>query len=260
LFLLLTGCPNGYYSLDLLKGIHRKCLIRLLEIHKRESESRMKISNSAGLGYGRLGDLSQMGDYSCFRNVLFNGKPFAITSSFVQTMPVAGKLEFDFVSSEKPPKDAIAINDRRFLKILLKHSLLEGKHLGVALFKLEEWKAYGSAALSGRGDAPTTDRYQCSKDRAESMGLHRDEFYNHLEERTKLNQVTKEVICQPVIEKPKKPGKLVKTGGNDGSRRLSARKMSTSDILEELGSMVFVRHSFLAFFHSFLSSVRWFET
>lgn len=43
------------------------------------------------LGYGVLGDCSQKGNWSSFRNEMFNGKPVVVTTEFASPMPRSGE-------------------------------------------------------------------------------------------------------------------------------------------------------------------------
>jgi hypothetical protein len=53
---------------------------------------------------GRVGDTSQKGNWSCFRNETLNFKtPFIVTTE--TDIPKKGILEFDFMSSRRPPTD-----------------------------------------------------------------------------------------------------------------------------------------------------------
>lgn len=52
---------------------------------------------------GRVGDTSQKGNWSCFRNETLNFKtPFIVTIE--ADIPKKGVLEFDFMSSRRPSK------------------------------------------------------------------------------------------------------------------------------------------------------------
>ena len=65
-----TGNPNGYYTLDLTKIMDRMCIERLLEVSATTAAKRCEESK---LAYGRVGDLSQKGNWSSFRNERYNG-------------------------------------------------------------------------------------------------------------------------------------------------------------------------------------------
>ena len=189
----LLGCPNGYYNLDLAKDLHRKCLLKLFEINAIEMERRKKQSQ---LAHGRTGDLSQHGNFSCFRNELWNSKPFILTPTFINPVPITGKLEFDFSSTARPPKDLLPISDRKLLKILLNHHLLRPTDVGVALFKLEEMKQFNQTSLLCKG----LNAFECPPARARQIALHMEAFYQQLECRAALVQDTRDKICKPVVD------------------------------------------------------------
>ena len=81
----ILGNPNGYYILDLSKEMDRMCLERLLEISTTAGNKRME---SSKIGYGRVGDLSQKGNWSSFRNEMLNGEPVALSPAFAQPVSV----------------------------------------------------------------------------------------------------------------------------------------------------------------------------
>jgi hypothetical protein len=51
------------------------------------------------IGYGVTGDVSQLGDWSSFRNVVIDGKPGIIASEMYNPMKKHGILHFDFSGS-----------------------------------------------------------------------------------------------------------------------------------------------------------------
>ena len=67
----ILGNPNGYYILNMTKPIDRICIERLLEISMTNASRRAEASK---LAPGRVGDLSQHGNWSSFRNERWNGK------------------------------------------------------------------------------------------------------------------------------------------------------------------------------------------
>lgn len=83
----MIGQYNGYYMLDLSKAEDKVCMTKLLEQNQKQSELRMDASL---LGRGRTGDISQKGDWSCFRNELKDGKPVQITAAMFNPMPNEG--------------------------------------------------------------------------------------------------------------------------------------------------------------------------
>ena len=129
----ILGNPNGYYVLDLSKEMDRMCLEKLLEISTTAGNKRMENSK---LGYGRVGDLSQKGNWSSFRNELMNGEPVVLSPAFAQPIPLSGKLEFDFSGAGRPNRDALVVSDIRVVKILMNNGLLHPHDTPVALYKM----------------------------------------------------------------------------------------------------------------------------
>lgn len=62
----LLGNPDGYYELDLTVEMDKFCLIRLLEISCTFEKARKAASPIAP---EVMGDVSQGGNWSCFRSV-----------------------------------------------------------------------------------------------------------------------------------------------------------------------------------------------
>jgi hypothetical protein len=89
----VLGHFNGWYSLDLSKPYDRICLGKLLEQSQAMKEHMM--ANSV-FEYGITGDISQLGDWSSFRNVVIDGQFGIITTEMYNPMPVKGLLHFDF--------------------------------------------------------------------------------------------------------------------------------------------------------------------
>lgn len=125
----IFGQPNGYYALDLTRPLDVLCLSRLLEISqsvnlRRKYEKYMYLTQhhialqGVGSGAGKqepampalpgaggegggsmplwVGDVSQHGNWTCFRNELRDGLPIEITSEAFTPMPTRGLIEFDF--------------------------------------------------------------------------------------------------------------------------------------------------------------------
>ena len=56
-------------------------------------------SHQAGAARQRrdFADTSQLGDWSCFRNVFYNGAALVMDASWLERIPTQGMLQFDFV-------------------------------------------------------------------------------------------------------------------------------------------------------------------
>eukprot|EP01031_Cornospumella_fuschlensis_P030219 gene30219-36515_t len=113
---VIMGEPDGFYTLDLTHEMDRFCLNRLLELSM--TRAHLRSVKFGTLGYGRLGDTSQKGNWSCFRNELLNKRPVVITIQFASPLPKAGKVEFDFVSLNRATSDNFVLNDLRFTNLL----------------------------------------------------------------------------------------------------------------------------------------------
>ena len=68
----IMGYSSGYYELDLAEEMERFCFLRLCELSETIKEARQKKSK---LGFGIVGDVSQKGNWTCFRNELYNNAP-----------------------------------------------------------------------------------------------------------------------------------------------------------------------------------------
>jgi hypothetical protein len=83
----MIGLYNGYYHLDLSKEEDKSCMTKLLEQSQKQQDERM---NASLIGKGMTGDISQKGDWSCFRNELKDGERIQITGAMFNPMPSKG--------------------------------------------------------------------------------------------------------------------------------------------------------------------------
>jgi hypothetical protein len=169
----ILGNPNGYYVLDLSKEMDRMCLEKLLEISTTAGNKRMENSK---IGYGRVGDLSQKGNWSSFRNELLNGEPVVLSPAFAQPIPLSGKLEFDFSGAGRPTRDALVVSDIRVVKILMNNALLHPNDTPVALYKMNVLAAAAEKAVGCEG----RNYYEVTMERARLIGEHIESFYENL--------------------------------------------------------------------------------
>ena len=120
----LCGMYDGYYCLNLSLESSQLCMRRLLEVSEslRVKQSALSIVG----GIGRIGDTSQRGNWSCFRNETLNHRtPFPLTVKSI--IPKRGILEFDFMSSSRPPasgKKLIAVTSTRLFGVLERCKLM----------------------------------------------------------------------------------------------------------------------------------------
>lgn len=142
----LRGNPTGYYSLHLHTESHRHCLKRLVEL----SESRTE-EVCGRIGH-RLGDVSQRGDWSSFRNLLHCGLPIPYDATALISLPRKGILEFDFILYQPPPELSQELLDSRLLHLMFACGLLARDEDEQALEQLAEQKAQGDISLFGYGN------------------------------------------------------------------------------------------------------------
>lgn len=127
-----------------------------------------------------MGDTSQKGNWSCFRNELSNKKPISISISYASPLPKSGKLEFDFISYQRMESDAFFLNDIRFTNLLVKSFFLPSADRFKALNILKQSKHQCNRCANGDGKT----MYEVPKDRALEIGLIQTEFYANLVHRT----------------------------------------------------------------------------
>lgn len=174
---VIMGQPDGFYSVDLSSEMDRFCVNRLLEISMTTAHLRSTKRNV--LGYGRLGDTSQKGNFSCFRNETYNHKAVNLSVGFASPLPKMGKLEFDFVSQRRFKIDNFALTDVRFTNLLVKTFQLTASERPRALQMLDRSRQMTNRTL--QGDARTI--YEIPKDRAFEISGYQGSFYSKLHER-----------------------------------------------------------------------------
>ena len=99
--------PTGHWRLDLADANHKEVWHMILTLEGKERVASKKS--------GR-GDTSQKGNFSNFRNEKLNGAPCDLASMGHDVPP--GTLEFDFVSTNRPPKDAVQCTEEVFTEWL----------------------------------------------------------------------------------------------------------------------------------------------
>jgi len=186
----LIGIYNGYYSLDLSKEMDRLCMARLL----MQSQRHMKYCIDKSLSSkGTTGDLSQLGDWSSFRNAIVNGEPAHISTDLFNPMPKRGTVSFDFCGENKAPRETAVMKDARCVNVLLNMSLAQRKDKRTLEKELRKFTEVAWSALPGRGTfVPINDRI-----RAEEIHLCMHKFYGRLQ--TRANQYEKVLAHEEVL-------------------------------------------------------------
>jgi hypothetical protein len=177
------GILNGYYVLDLSKKMDQIALTRLLEQSQTDNTRRQAFSP---LLPGRMGDTSQCGNWTSFRNEFLNGKRFAIHPEKFRPMPKSGKLCFDYCMVARPPitDDLIILSDRRLVKILYNIFLVSEEDMPKYLKMLEMWRKDLKNNAKGKGGMKL--KYEYSKEKGLGLGHAVTDFYENLEMRMKL--------------------------------------------------------------------------
>lgn len=145
----IMGIPNGYYALDLSKESDRSCMTKLLELSTTCAARRMQLG---------CGDVSQDGNWSSFRNEYFAGREIRLTLAALTPMPTQGKIEFDFVTSDRPSANAVCLTDRKIVQMLCHCKLLLPKHVHWAYDELSDMRAATMKSLASPGSMPYYER------------------------------------------------------------------------------------------------------
>jgi len=169
----IIGIFNGYYDLDLSVANDRICLSKLLAQNEHYREVCM---SKVVVDTGGSGDVSQIGDWSAFRNERINGKACRITVDLFNPMPMAGLLSFDFSGEEKPSRESSVISDSRCANIVLNLGLVNRCEREKLVSELSDMKDISRSDLRGNGQfVPIND-----KQRAEDIQLCMHKFYTRL--------------------------------------------------------------------------------
>ena len=210
----LLGNSDGRYCLDLSKDNDRLCLNKLLEITKTIAHFRCLKRNK--LGYGKLGDVSQKGNWTGFRNELFNGKPITITTDFASPLPRTGRVEFDFISDKRCSLDDIILSDIRVVNMLIKLYQIHPDERALALKRLKISKIKTDTTLKGN----SVTIYECSDKRAREIGIHMQNFYDNLPLRTE--QIDKSKMLENVKVRYSIEDELAKRVANGETGNITA--------------------------------------
>lgn len=141
----LIGIYSGYYHLDLTFATDRVCLKKLIERSVRNCDDRIR---------QKLGDTSQNGNWTCFRNEYHPDNPDArIIPKYFYPLPEKAKVEFDFINIARPDITINrAVGDDVIVDMILITRLLDEDKVDWALARLAELGAglRKSCLTSGR--------------------------------------------------------------------------------------------------------------
>jgi hypothetical protein len=127
----LIGIYSGYYHLDLTFPTDRVCLKKLIERSVKNCDERIQ---------KKLGDTSQNGNWTCFRNEYHPDQPDArIIPKYFYPLPEKAKVEFDFINIHRPDITICrAVGDDVIVDMLLMTRLLDEDKVDWALARLAE--------------------------------------------------------------------------------------------------------------------------
>lgn len=205
----LLGHCDGYYSLSMQCENDRVCLVKLMEQSLSKAAMRKEL---------HLGDLSQNGDWYCFRNQVIDGvsvldeggidADIRITKEHFTPLPKHGHVEFDFSSGsslhgqnmDDSGAPVVAIHDHKMVQLLTDCGLLQhtaamerGAHR-----QLDEMKRGMERALQGFG----YKYWQVDEGRAEIMGQYiHQHFYGNLLDRHNQHVTANQLYAKPAAPK-----------------------------------------------------------
>ena len=188
----IMGLADGYYYLDLKKESDRRCLQKLFEIGSAISKNRQK---------HQQGDVSQDGNWSCFRNEYMADREVSITPEFMTPMPESGKLEFDFIGSQLPLKSTVTLTDRKYVGLLWECHIAHAKNENWIFEQLNDMKEASTKSLSSPG---LSSYFQPDVGRmVEVQRYLNDKLYSKLHERaTQYELALKREVASLLVSKP----------------------------------------------------------
>ena len=193
----ILGYFDGWYNLNLSNVYDRICLGKLLE---QSQANKDKMISKSCFQKGITGDVSQLGDWSSFRNVIMNGKPGIITPELFNPMSEKGTLHFDFSGAGNMRKIIIIdikvhypvryisdtavgkysiISDQRVVNCLVQHDMVTDAGKAQTFNFLKEMKKDCDANYNGNGQFSNL----LSEKRAKQIQYYMLAFYRTLPER-----------------------------------------------------------------------------
>ena len=169
----IIGMVNGYYDLDLSEELDQQCFLRLKEIHEETSLKRKRV----------LGDVSQHGNWSCFRNLLVDGALYNPKNG-IDKIPPGSKIKFDFVSMHDVGISSAGISDIRFVNVLAGLGLVEPSSKPQTIAKIAQLDQEGREASHGLGTSNVCGLYA-----AEMAAKHLHLCYDNLLQRNNIDEL-----------------------------------------------------------------------
>lgn len=138
----IIGLPNGFYNLDLSSEIDFLCFKRLLNLSETTSNNRNK---------KLLGDISQYSNWSCFRNVVIDGKHSRGGLDTLSVLDAPVKIQFDFVSMQEVDMQSVQISDIRFVNVASALGIIAANRKSIVIDQINQLHATGRQACHGTG-------------------------------------------------------------------------------------------------------------
>jgi hypothetical protein len=142
-FKFTVANPTSHWRIDLSNRAQRAMFLRLVEVNAQEAYEGKTQS-------GRK-DTSQKGNWQNFRNERLNSLTLnetTVDAAFIDALPKEGFLEFDYVSTARPPPEPVADPEPDPVLELEQHSLTGGSGTPAA-------PGSGVVSLSGDLHQPT---------------------------------------------------------------------------------------------------------
>jgi hypothetical protein len=189
----IIGVYNGYYSLDLSIANDRMCMSKILgqNQHAKDEMQKKCIFNN-----GTTGDLSQVGDWSSFRNERVNDQAIRISTELFNPMPNVGLVSFDFCGDSKAPREVASMKDPRCVNIIMNLGLVDRKDKDKIEDDLSEMNLDAARVLPGDGHYLSVN----DKKRAEDIQLCMYNFYMRQNKRAE-ELIASKILEEEVIEK-----------------------------------------------------------
>jgi hypothetical protein len=173
----IIGIYNGYYDLDLANENDRICISKLLAQSQHMKEEMMKRSVHKN---GTTGDLSQIGDWSSFRNERIDNIPIRITVELFNPMPREGLISFDFCGDDKPKRESMVMKDLRCINLITNLGLVDKKDRLMLEKDLIDMNTRAKESFAGDGHYQSVNNIQ----RAQDIQLCMCKFYSRLDLRS----------------------------------------------------------------------------
>jgi Ran GTPase-activating protein (RanGAP) involved in mRNA processing and transport len=215
-FLLFTGSPNGFYSVNLAEETSKICLKRLIELDAEAAHMRKKRG---------LGDTSQYANWSGFRNTVLDNTPVILDTEFFDKLPEKGRLEFDFVymNGVAASEASHAIPDERLFNLLQGLDMVRKDERQYVMTRMKTLREESKAASRGLG----VGFQQVDSAAARAIRINLDELHQKVQtrsvdaDRTRIDMDTREApIYADELSSPSRTMKS-QTVSRDASRVVS---------------------------------------